>query len=449
MAKIKLTEKALKSLPSPVDDAQAYFWDHEVRGFGVVVGRDGSRGTGARTFIVRGRVAGSGERVKVKIGGWQESRDDQQFWTVELARERARAVLGQLAAGGNPNAARDEDGQPVGPTLREGVQTHLARMKKKNRSPRSIQTFEHETTKYLADWLDRPIAELTGAKLVELHQQIKERAAKRIGTNPANEKGAPLANRVIAHVSASWRSLNKRLEGKLGSWNPASAVDKDTIRPKRERILDENLPAYAARVATMRSPIKRDGLMVALYTGLRHEDVRTLRFEFVDFDEQTLHLPNPKGGESKAFTIPLSKTPFAILGRRQRDNAKDLGCSDEGWCFPGIDQEGKVGPVAELRAGVTTRRNGKRVTEGRFPAEDVHSLRRTWESIANDEGITELDQHVLSNHSFGSHNVNATYISQHIDHLATCADKIDAGITRRIQGTHPVKRKARRLRAVP
>ena len=71
-------------------------------------------------------------------------------------------------------------------------------------------------------------------------------------------------------MSASWRSLNKRLEGKLGSWNPASAVDKDTIRPKRERILDENLPDYAARVATMRSPIRRDGLMVALYTGLRH-----------------------------------------------------------------------------------------------------------------------------------------------------------------------------------
>jgi len=37
--------------------------------------------------------------VKVKIGGWQEPRDDQQFWTVELARERARAVLGQLAGG--------------------------------------------------------------------------------------------------------------------------------------------------------------------------------------------------------------------------------------------------------------------------------------------------------------------------------------------------------------
>jgi integrase len=325
------------------------------------------------------------------------------------------------------------------------VDTHLAKMRKKNRSERSTGTFIHETNKYLAQWLDRPIAELTGAKLVELHQQIKDRAAKRIGTNPANDKGAPLANRVIAHVSAAWRSLNKKLEGKLGSWNPASAVDKDTIKPKRERIMDEDLPDYAARVATMRSPIKRDGLMFALFTGLRNEDVRTMRFQNVEWDDQTLHLPNPKGGEGAAFTIPLSATPMAILLRRQRDNANELARDDEGWCFPGIDMAGKVGPIADLRQSTTVRRNdGKRRSDGRFPVEDVHSLRRTWESIANDEGISELDQHVLSNHSFGSHNVNATYISQHIDHLATCADKIDAGITRRIKGAPTKKRKTRR-----
>lgn len=87
--------------------------------------------------------------------------------------------------------------------------------------------------------------------------------------------------------------------------------------------------------------------------------------------------------------------------------------------------------------------------DDKIPVEDVHSLRRTWESIANDEGISELDQHVLSNHSFGAHNVNATYISQHIGHLAKCAGKIDAGITRRIKATtQPRKRKQRHLRAV-
>ena len=436
MARIKLTEKTVSALPSPTAVAQTYYWDKELAGFGVVVGRDSARAKGSRAFVVRGRVAGAGERVKVKIGTHQTPRADNHLWTVELARIEAKKLLGQMAAGVNPNAEAEPAAAPLGPTLREGVETHLAKMRKKGRSDRSTATFVHETNKYLADWLDRPFAELTGAKLIELHQQIKDRAAKRTGTNPANDKGAPLANRVVAHVSASWRSLNKKLEGRLGNWNPASAVDKDTIKPKRERIADEDLPEYAARVATMRSPIRRDGLMLALYTGLRNEDVRTMRFANVDWDAQTLRLPNPKGGEAAAFTIPLSATPVLILRRRQSDNAKDLGSPDARWCFPGIGTDGKVGPIADLR-----QKDKDNCT--RFPVEDVHSLRRTWESIANDEDVSELDQHVLSNHSFGSHNVNATYISQHIDHLAACADKIDAGITRRIRG-EPHRERGRR-----
>jgi len=102
-----------------------------------------------------------------------------------------------------------------------------------------------------------------------------------------------------------------------------------------------------------------------------------------------------------------------------------VGAPNGGWCFPGINQDGEVDAISDLR-------QIDAASGGRFPVEDVHSLRRTCESIANDEGISELDQHVLSNHSFGSHNVNATYISQHIGHLGACADKIDVGITRRI-----------------
>ena len=306
------------------------------------------------------------------------------------------------------------------------------RMRKKHRAERSIATFKNELERYLTDWLDKPIAELTGAALVELHERIKRSAKRRKGSNPANDKGAPLANRVVTHVSACWNSLNKKLEGKLGSWNPAKAVDRDVLRPKRERIADEDLPGYAARVAKMRSAIRRDGLMLALYTGLRSEDVRTIRWEHVDLDANTLVLADPKGGPAAAFTIPLSATPIEILKRRQRDNARDLGASDGGYVFPALDNEGDVGPLGDLREQLHGKgRHGPKT--GRFPAESPHVLRRTWESIANDEGISELDSHVLSNHSFGSRNVNQTYISQHIDHLAECAAKIDAGITARIK----------------
>lgn len=425
MATIKLTEKGIAALPAPTDAAQAYYWDDDGSGLGVVVGK-----TGAKTFVVRGRVAGTGERVKVTLGRVGSPRKDGHPWTLVLARQAAREKLGLMAGGTNPNAGPAPSGAPAsGPTLRQGMEAHAAHQRKKGRSPRTVQTFEYEMGKYLSAWLDRPIAELTGAVLVEMHESIKRGARDKGNRNTANDKGAPLANRVVTHVSAAWNSLNRQLEGKLGTWNPAKSVVKDALKPKRQRLAD--LADWGTRVATMKNPIQRDGLMLALYTGLRHEDVRSIRWEHVDLDERTLTLPDPKGGEAAAFAIPLSAVPLEILTRRKADNAASAVFSshggDHGWAFPSIASDGTVGAIGDLR-------EQRHTDDGhsRFPVEDVHTLRRTWESIAHEEGVTELDQHVLSNHSFGSHNVNATYIAQHIDHLAKCAAAIDAGITRRL-----------------
>jgi integrase len=431
----RLTDKAVAGLKVPPGKSQILVWDTEVTGFGCVVGKT------VTTFVCETRVERidkgvrkrAKERIKIGIAG--RLRDDGHIWNVYLARQRAKELLGRAAGGGtmNPDRARQ-----VGPTLRDAMNVHVARMKKKRRSERSIRDFVTELERHMGAWLDLPITDLTGPALVSIHEAIKASVKRRNGSNPNNPAGAHVANRVVVYVSACWNSLNKQLEGKLGSWNPAKAVDKDTLRPKRVRI--EDLADYAARVAKLKSPIRRDGLMLALFTGLRHEDVRTIRFEHVNFEERTVRLPDPKGGEHAAFTIPLSATPLDILRRRERDNVADLERDDLGFAFPGIDNDGTVGPISDLRQQAFV--DGKHT---RVPAEDVHTLRRTWESIAQEESISELDQHVLSNHSFGSHNVNATYIAQHIDHLRACADKIDAGIKRRMTPQSP---KRRHLKAV-
>jgi integrase len=408
--RLRLNDGSIRSLAVPDGKAQLVVWDTDDTGFGVVIGKN------ARTFVCEGRVNGKKERKKIGIAG--QVREDGHPWNAALARKRARELLGQVAAGVSISPVKTRQSTSGGPTLRMGVDAHLARMRAKNRATRSIQTFEHETGKYLADWLDTPINDVD---VEAIQKKIKASVTVRKGS--VNQRGAMVANRVIAHVSASWRSLNRAMKGKLGTWNPASSVDKDKYIPSRKRIID--LRDWYARVQTMISPVRRDGLMLALYTGLRHEDVRTIREEHVSFDARTMRLPDPKGGEAKAFTIPLCDTVIEILKRRVRDNAKDIGVEPAGWVFPGIALDGKVGPIANLRQKGST-------GDERFPAEDVHTLRRTWESIAHEEGISELDQHVLSNHSFGSHNVNATYIAQHIDHLAACAAKIDAGISRRL-----------------
>jgi integrase len=425
---MKITKESIDSLPIPLT-GQAIYFDDDQAGFGVVVGH-----TGIKTFVFSGRVRGvkgnDGRDVKrrITIGQLGGRRDDGHPWTVRLARDAAKEYAAQLARGEDPNRDRkkspEEKKSLGGPTLRDGVEAHLARMEKKGRADRTVGTFKHETGKYLAEWLDTPINDLDMEKIIE---SVKRGVSQRRGS--VNGRGVTIANRVIAHVSASWNSLNKKLKGELGHWNPAKAVDKTKLRPSRKRVPD--LADWYARVKTMRSPIRQDGLLLALYTGLRHEDVRTIRWDDVDLEQATLHRPDPKGGEEAAFTLPLSTSALEILKRRKKENARDVGQADGGWAFPGLNTKGEIGPIVDLRQ--------LDANERRFPVEDVHALRREWESIAHEVGVSELDQHVLSNHSFSSHNVNATYIAQHIDHLRACANRIDAGVTERIKAKKQLK----------
>jgi integrase len=437
---IRLNEKTLAELRVPDNESQAYYWDTEQQGLGVVVGRS------TKTFVARAWINGKNRRVKIGVAG--KPRPDGHLWSVVLARAEARKLLGKMSEAVDVNAElRVEPSTAAaperGPTLRDAYQAHMEKMRKRGRSEQTIATMKKEVEKYLADWLDRPIADLRGTDLSKIHERIKASAQPREGTNPNNERGAPLANRVIAHVSACWNTLNKKLEGGLGAWNPAKSVERDRLTAKRERIAHADLPDWYARVQTMRSPIQRDGLLLALFTGLRHEDVRSIRFEHVDWSERSLRLPDPKGGADRAFKIPLSKTCLDILRRRQEDNTDWplLPTGDGGFAFPAIDKTGQVTPISDLRQQL---HDGKK--HSRFPAEDVHTLRRTYESVAREVGISELDLHVLTNHAFASHNVNATYIAQALPHLARCQAAIEAALWKRIRarGKHRLGRRTKR-----
>ncbi len=425
VSKLKLTDASISAIELSPDRPQVIVWDAELVGFGVVVGKRG------RTFIVDARVGGKKRRTSIGILG--RVRDDRRAWTTTLARQRAKELLGDMAAGINPNAATAEPSTASGPTLRDALEAHLARMRKKRRAERSIKTLESEVKKYVAAWLDRPIAELTGATLVELHEQIKKGARRRLGTNPDNDKGAPLANRVVTHVSACWNSLNRKLEGRLGNWNPAKVVDRDVLKPKRERVADDDLPAWWAKVQTL-SPVRRDLQLFCMFSAMRSEAARHVRWEHVDLVGRSLVVPAPKGGEAKAFKLPLGPTLVELLRRRERENEPEFAPygGDAGFVFPSLSRAKPyvVQPVAEAKERRLNKETGVRESYLSGP----HVSRRTYLSVASDAGITELDRSVLANHAFGSHSVNQTYIEQAFPHLLECQTKIDAALLARMRG---------------
>jgi hypothetical protein len=100
-----------------------------------VAGRDQLRsGSSPRARLIQRATVGALEDQSIPGRG---------PWTVELARTEARKVLGKLAMGENPNAAPEGKQAPSGPTVRDGVETHLAKMRKRGRAERSIATFVH------------------------------------------------------------------------------------------------------------------------------------------------------------------------------------------------------------------------------------------------------------------------------------------------------------------
>ncbi len=422
MATVPITESFLKrhQLAAGVDRER--IWDASLPGYGVIVGQLGV------SFVVKRRVGGSEHATTITIGRWGSPGVDGADWTEPKARKQARIIIGQIDQKIDPRK-RAGDGTAIGgPTVREALGLHVSSMRKRELSPRSIETIETEVLRLLEEWLDRPLLELRGVDLVDLHDAVTE------------ENGKSVANRLIRHVSAIWNAADKVHE--FEARNPAKAVTHHKYKPRRQRVDDEAMPQWWTRVQTL-SPVRRDFRIFVATTGMRAGAARAVRWEHLDERTGALRVPKPKGGEDRAFTLPLAPRVLAMLVQRKNANAADpilatLG-GDHGWAFPSLSRDLKrVQPLAESKEYRLDEKTGKRIQFLPGP----HVSRATFMSIASEIGISELDRSVLANHSFGTKNVNASYIAQSFEHLQGCATRIEEALWSRMKPKRGAKLRA-------
>lgn len=79
------------------ESKDAFHWDAEVKGFGLRV-----TPTGKMTFIVQGRVEGSGKEARITIGPFG-------VFTAEQARDVAREHLRNMRMGFDPRDLKKQD----------------------------------------------------------------------------------------------------------------------------------------------------------------------------------------------------------------------------------------------------------------------------------------------------------------------------------------------------
>ena len=94
----------------------------------------------------------------------------------------------------------------------------------------------------------------------------------------------------------------------------------------------EVLPRWRAGIeAEVHNPAIRDALWFGLYTGMRREEVLTLRWEWVDIEALTFRVEETKTGVP--LELPITRQIAAIFERRLLA-ANDLPAGIRDWVFP-------------------------------------------------------------------------------------------------------------------
>ncbi|MFO1127731.1 MAG: integrase arm-type DNA-binding domain-containing protein [Rhodospirillales bacterium] len=285
-------------------------WDSEVKGFGVRVRR-----SGVKVYVVQYRAGkGRGNPVKRYTIGKHGAP-----WTPDMAREEAKRVLGEVAAGHDPASDRQATRQAEkdAPTVRQMAERWLVEHVDAKRKPKTAYDYRRIVNNVIVPAVGRKkMASLTHADIDQLHY------ARRTTPYEAN-----YAVRVLSAL-CNWAVRHGyRPDGS----NPCRGLErfKET---RRERFLS---PRELRRLARALAAAERCGavnpwqaaaIRLLIFSGARLGEVLAARWDWIDMEKGSLALPDSKTGAKVIHlnppalevlrTLPrLADNPYLICGR--------------------------------------------------------------------------------------------------------------------------------------
>jgi integrase len=355
----KLTKASVQSI-QPVAGKQILVWDTELRGFGLRVSPGG-----AKAFIMQRRI-GTTER-RVTIG----RADDVP---PEIARKKAMGMAAQFADGKDPVKEKKERKVRT-LTLRSAFEAYIAAPKKrglgKGGAKRTSTVLDiRKAMQSFVEWLDTPLAEITGAMVRDRHAEMAQRSAAQ--ANLAHRYLRAAINHVLAdadeHETPIVRFNPVNRLNRLNAWRP--------IKPRERRIPRDKIGVWVRAVRSELVGLRyeselRDALMFALLTGARREEIvgcrktghPPLRWAEVDFTRRTVLFRDTKNGRD--HVLPIGSGLVSMLEARRSKSGPDFVFSDGSGHVP-----------EDLRSAF------KRVAKVTGVAFSLHDLRRTFVSVA-------------------------------------------------------------------
>ncbi|GEP12022.1 integrase [Methylobacterium gnaphalii] len=376
-------------------------WDTETRGLGAYRGK-----TTSGSFFVHYRV-GRRQR-KLTLGRVNE---------LSVADARARTVeIVAAAHQGRDLVDERQLAERTRLTLSNAFSEYTASLTRKAASPKTLALNAHNWRKMLSPHGGRELRTLTRRDIRSWHEGWGS-----IGPTAANQ-GARL-------LRAVYNFADKRLVDDLPA-NPCVAVEFFPERGTRRVLSWEDLPEWWGQVLTLSNPVRRSYWKLLLFSGLRMTDAATVRWE--DLRDGVLHRPNPKGGRTRAYDLPLTRQA-QIIFEEARAAALQLDPKSP-WVFPADSSFGHVQNMRELKA---------------FPGVWPHDLRRTYATACAEAGVDPYTIKLLLNHAMDKTDVTSRYVQPSAGHVANAAQRVadfldgklefvgNAGLTRRLRRSLP------------
>lgn len=336
----KLTKRSVEGLE--VAERDFLVWDRDMRGFGVRV-----YPSGKKTYLVQYRNGRRTRRVTIGQHG---------VLTAEEARNRAKALLGEAAGGGDPSA--DKQRHRRAPTVAGLCDRFLEEYVDEHCKPATARDYRSIIRRFIRPHLGPiQVGDVTRADVIAFHYKLRETPYQ------ANRAASMLSK--LFNLAEDWGL-------RQAGTNPARRIKKNREEEKKRFLSD----AEQVRLGEVLINSLEDGteglyqvsaLLLLMLTGCRLNEILTLRWDFVSAHH--LNLPDSKTGKRR---IPLPREAYEILAELPRvtGNPYVIVGETEGMHLINLQ---KPWNRIRKRAGLDDVR--------------IHDLRHTYASVAMKEGI--------------------------------------------------------------
>ncbi len=360
--RVKLTPAFVAKAPLPEKGDRAIWWDLALPGFGLMV-----TSAGHRSYVVQYRSGGRSRRMHLKDG-----------LSLNSARREAKAILGDVAKGGDPLSEKRKVALAASFSFRAVAEEYLGRiggMRRDSAGHRILDAKGKPTFKpgklrsadQRAAILDRHVYPRLGPRQIE---DIRRSDIKNLLDKIEDECGASMADQVLAMIRV------------VMSWHESQSDDftspivrrmarTSTTDRARQRVLDDDeLRAVWKASDELKTPFARLMQFILLSGVRRNEAARMTRAELEGSDWL---IPAARVKGKRDFLVPLSGAAMAVL-----DELPSIGTSSNGPVFT-HDGQRPLGGFSKAKAAFDKVCGVSGWT--------IHDLRRTARTLMTRAGV--------------------------------------------------------------